>query len=102
MKKEGFFKPNLTKIAIFIVLVIISFVILSGTPIFPCKTRVVMPGAEFRDGVCTAMALPPGVSLLLRGVDVVYSPVSYVIYFVLVLLVPYLLSCFLFWIFKKK
>ncbi len=99
-----FFKPNTLKIIIFIVLIIISIAILWNIKIFPCKTKVVAPGTEFKEGICTSAALTGEIIpfFMVIGVQTVYSPISYVIYFILVILIPYILACIISTLFKKR
>ncbi|UZE93742.1 MAG: hypothetical protein IB618_03165 [Candidatus Pacearchaeota archaeon] len=69
--------------------------------IFPCNVRPVIPNPpEFVSDLC----LPP-ISIFgsaLAGVEVVYSPIAYILYFVLIILIPYILACTISTLFKKR
>jgi len=81
MEKEGFFRPNLWKIAIFVILIIVSFFVTKNLEISPCKARSVVPNSEFVNGFCS----PPLPMLGIAGVQTVYLPIAYILYFVLIL-----------------
>jgi succinate dehydrogenase/fumarate reductase cytochrome b subunit len=84
------FKPNLVKTILFIILVVVSFCLLNGLRIFPCQTQpVIQNPPPLEDSLC----LPPLLGTILIGVNVAYSPVSYVLVAVLFVVVPYVLAC---------
>lgn len=98
MMKIEFLKPNLLKVIIFIGLVIASFYFLQNLRIFPCKIQAIIPNPPpLKDTLCSPPTFRP-----LIGVRIVYSPITYVLYYSLLLALPYLLACLIGYLFEKR
>lgn len=103
-----FFKLNKTKLILFVLFIIISFFVLDVIEIFPCEK------VEFNDcggGVisrvnsyCFSPIFPRSADFITpdcRSIITSHYLISYIIYFFLLLVIPYLLACALGSIFKK-
>ncbi|MBU1120509.1 MAG: hypothetical protein ABIE23_01360 [archaeon] len=93
MDCKVFLKPTLFKVIIFIVLVIVFYLILSSIyfPIFHCYTQPVrpdLPPLPLKESFCGL----PGLAMMI-GVKIVFSPLGYLTMFIVLIIIPYLISC---------
>jgi len=86
----NFFKPTPLKILFFIILAAISFVVLLNVKILPCEMLSDRFNAIPQEGMCKS---PFYYSFMAIGIGASYPVYSYIFYYFLLLVVPYILAC---------
>ena len=98
-----FVKPTYTKLAIFVILTIALWLVLSSPKakirFFPCKTQaVVSEPKEYSKDICGLWQFTSGFT----GIRIQLTPASYVVIGVVLVLFPYLASCMISYLIPGK
>ncbi len=106
MNLKDFFKPNRTKIILFLIFFILVYLVLTFTnpKIFPCYARMVIPNnPEFTYTTCNFCVLNTPLSICsVAGSEARPAFISRIMVLTFLLIIPYLLSCIVFSLIKKK
>lgn len=100
MNKLEFFKPTWKKLIFFVIFLIAIYFLLYITkaPLFPCEKKATFPsGSEYVLGFCDVCSVSK--YCINKDFETQTKIISKIIYFILIILIPYLLACYL--IFKK-